>query len=393
MPELVYIEDVFLKFSNVAGFLVGKIQYQDFQPVESFAEKISKNEPLTQNQGNYVIKLLDKYKNISAEHGFDYRSDLDTMIWRTPFRVLDLSKRIYVSRDESNRAWVCVKFPYQMKKQFEEEILSKTQEYSFWDHDERVRKLDLYAYNLMHLYEFAQKNNFEIDDTFMMVLAEVEEIWQNADTVTPACEIDSSGLELVNAPADAMVYYEENRQSNLAYNLLLAKSMGYLLRSRPRDTVEKIAAAKENAFWIKDYSTFFSIYNQIKSPVCVILDRTSNTLQWLQHFVAEADNMLVTRDEIKVCFRANKDDKTGLNEWIKLAGVGGKVEDGKIFIFESKPAKWLFKDNIDVKLLVTNNIYPPTNNMTREWFASHPCVIYLGDTKPTEQKGRTIVEL
>jgi len=103
--------------------------------------------------------------------------------------------------------------------------------------------------------------------------------------------------------------------------------------------------------------------------------------------------MLVSRDEIKVCFREGKDGKFGINEWIKLAGVGGKVETGKILIFESKPAKWLFKDPHDVTLLVTNNIYPQTNVMTRDWFNSHPVVIYLGDTKPTEQRGYKIVEL
>ena len=53
----------------------------------------------------------------------------------------------------------------------------------------------------------------------------------------------------------------------------------------------------------------------------------------------------------------------------------------------------MFKDSIDVKMLVTNNIYPPTNTMTKDWFNSHPCVVYLGDTKPTEQRGQKIVEL
>jgi len=53
----------------------------------------------------------------------------------------------------------------------------------------------------------------------------------------------------------------------------------------------------------------------------------------------------------------------------------------------------LFKDLDDVTLLVTNNVFPPTNVMTRDWFNSHPCVIYLGDIKPSETKGQKIVEL
>jgi hypothetical protein len=123
------------------------------------------------------------------------------------------------------------------------------------------------------------------------------------------------------------------------------------------------------------------------------LDRTADALSWLQQFVADADLHNISRDDIKVCFRENKDSKSGLNDWIRLAGVGGKVESGKILIFESKPAKWLFKDVNDVKMLVTNNLYPPSYSMTRDFFNSHPCVIYLGDIKPSEQKGQKIVEL
>jgi len=109
--------------------------------------------------------------------------------------------------------------------------------------------------------------------------------------------------------------------------------------------------------------------------------------------VADADAQGVSRDEIKVCFRDSRLQDTGINEWIKLAGVGGKVESGRLLIFESRPAKWLFKDTSDVTLLVTNNVFPPTNVITRDWFNSHPCVIYLGDIKPSETKGQRIVEL
>jgi hypothetical protein len=146
-------------------------------------------------------------------------------------------------------------------------------------------------------------------------------------------------------------------------------------------------------FWLKSNEDFFNIAKLITGRICIVLDRTSNTLQWLQTFISDADRAGIFRDEIKVCFREDKTDTSGLNQWIKGAGVGGKVESGRILIFESKPAKWLFKDNKDVKLLVTNNIYPPTNTLTRDWFSSHPCVIYLGNIKPSEQKGQKIVEL
>ena len=131
----------------------------------------------------------------------------------------------------------------------------------------------------------------------------------------------------------------------------------------------------------------------VNSRLAVVIDRSSDTLSWLQSFVQAADEAGVHREEIKVCFRENKDSETGVNEWIKLAGVGGKIEGGRIYIFEHKPAKWLFKDKEDITIIATNNLYPHTNQVTKDWLDSHPCVIYLGDIKPSEQKGKKIVEL
>lgn len=389
------IEDIFSKFYLLVVSGKVPVQPQDYSPIVSFYTRIDEGTLLTKNQADYILRILDKYKNLSAGAGLDYKESLIDPLWKNSFRVLDLAKRIYVEKAADGKIEVCLKFPFQLKKEFDDEIsiMSTTHRANKWDPEDKIRRLDLYEYNLMALYDFANKHNFDIDDSFMSVLADVEEIWQHSEEIVPSCKIDGVGVYLTNATEDANTYYQENKTENVPTNLLLAKSMGYLLSASPRDTVEKIAASPENTFWIKDYSTFFSIYNQLKDRVCIILDRTSDTLGWLQNFVAEADKMMVSRDEIKVCFRDGKDSKSGINDWIKLAGVGGKVETGKILIFESKPAKWLFKDNQDVKLLVTNNIYPPTNGMAREWFHSHPCVIYLGDVKPTAQKGQKIVEL
>jgi hypothetical protein len=309
--------------------------------------------------------------------------------------VLDLSKKIYVELRE-NKLEICLKFPYQLKKQFEDEIdnSQSTHAHSFWDHEHKVRRLDFYRYNLISLYEFALKHNFEIDDTFMNALADVEEIWQNSDDIIPRSEITIYGVALKNTSEATQEWWSTHRASDPLKDLLLAKSMGFLYQDKPMNLVEKIASCPENAFWIKNYKDFFALTKLFSGKICVLLDRTTvYTLPWLQNFVAEADNNEINREEIKVCFRNTKELDNGINEWIQAAGVGGRVETGRILIFESKPAKWLFKSDIDVTMLVTNNIFPPTNNMTKDWFRSHPCVIYLGDTKPTETKGQKIVEL
>lgn len=395
MLSSVYAEDIFLRFYALVQSGQLHVQHQDFSPILSFHEKISNDSELTKNQANYILKILEKYKNVSASLGFDYTDVLPVAQWQRPFRVLDLTKRIYVENKEGSLE-ICLKFPYQLKKEFDDEInvnLPNSNRVSHWDQEDKVRRLKFYEYNLISLYEFANKHNFVIDDSFMSVLSDVEEIWQNSDDIIPCSEIINSKVELVNADAETKEWWTTARTESLNNDLLLAKSMGFPLKKNPVNLIEKIASSSENLFWIKNIQDFFNISTTINGRVCIILDRTSDTLKWLQEFLKAADQNCVSREEIKVCFRDTKDSKTGLNDWIKLAGVGGKVDTGKFLIFEAKPAKWLFKDNLDVKMLVTNNIYPPTSVITKDWFDAHPCVIYLGTAKPSTQRGRKIVEL
>ena len=389
-----FAEDIFVEFYNLVSQQKISIQGQDFSPISSFHEKIINGSELTKNQANFLIKLLEKYKTMSAMAGFDYRPQLENIKWRKGFRVLDLSKSIYVELRE-NKLEICLKFPYQLKKEFEDEIDNgqPSSLHNFWDHEHKVRRLDFYHYNLISLYEFACKHNFEIDDTFMIALGDVEEIWQNSECVSPRSTIGIYGVELKNSSQETKQWWDEHRHSSPVSDLLLAKSMGFVYQEKPTNLVEKIAASQENSFWIKSNQEFFQLAKSFSGKICVLLDRSSATLPWLQNFVVDAEKSGVDREEIKVCFRDNKESTTGLNDWIKIAGVGGKVETGRILIFESKPAKWLFKAGNDVTLVVTNNIFPPTNIMARDWFACHPCVIYLGDTRPTETKGQKIVEL
>jgi len=395
MVTSIFAEDLIEKFYEFVYSKQFVIQPQDQSPLESFYLKIINREQLTHNQANFALKLLEKYKASAATAGFYYSADPAVLNWRQPFRVLDLSKKIYVEKDKSGKPWVCLKFPYQLKKQFDAEIEGGVSHHdkSFWDPDLKVRMLSLYDFNLIHMYEFAVRHNFEIDESFMLAVGEVEEIWQNSEKILPYSRSYTTIVHLHNANDDAKQYWDSRVNGTYENRVLLAKSMGYVLDQTPNTMVERIAASPENSFWVKHNRDLFSIYKTITGKICIILDRTSNTLAWLQQFVVDADQAGVNRDEIKVCFRENKDSNSGVNDWIKTAGVGGKVETGRIFIFEYKPAKWLFKQSEDVTILVTNNLYPPTNQLTKDWFESHPCVIYLGDIKPSEQRGQRIVEL
>jgi hypothetical protein len=390
-----YIEDAFIKFYDLAMIDEWPMQVQDMTAAGSFYSVIVQGKELTQNQANFILKLMAKYQAVALRSSFDYRDLLKNPQWKHPFRILDLSKKIFVEKDTDGSVWVCAKFPYQLKKEFDTEFEDQNSPVykAPWDTERKLRKLYIYDVNLVQLYEFAQRHNFEIDDTFMIALSDVEEIWQNQDEILPSSALMANWVALSNNSKETQTWWNEHKTDRYESDLLLAKSMGYLYSGKSYTIAEKIAASPSNSFWIKTNFELFQLYKSINGKVAIVLDRTANTLEWLQSFINDAYTAGIPRSDIKVCFRENKDQNTGLNDWIKANEVGGKVEDGKILIFEFKPAKWLFKEQEHVTMLVSNNLYPSTNQITKDWFATHPLVVYLGDIKPSEQRGQKIVEL
>ena len=389
-----YVEDIFIEFYENSQAMSVPIQRQDSAACSSFYQHLIVGNQLTQNQANYILKLLNKYKNLSSLANFDYSQEIINPIWKNSFRSIDYSKKIFVEKTDDGNIFVCLKFPYQLKKEFEDEFEKNSdRKTSFWDHEEKIRKLNIYDFNLVQVYEFVKSHNFEIDDTFMIALGEVEEIWQNQDKILPKSTIVDGNVKLLNCSGEVSEWWNSNKTGILEDDLLLAKNMGYILDKNPENPIEKIASTLSNSFWIKDNKQFLNLINPISGKICIVLDRVGRSIEWMQKFAENVDECGIPRDQVKVCFRADKNEDQSFNQWIKDNKFGGKVDDGKILIFNYKPAKWLFKELNSVKMLVSNNLYPSTNNIARDWFNTHPCVLYLGDIKPSEAKGQKIVEL
>jgi len=395
MLESTFIEDVFIEFYDFANANCIVINQADQSACHSFATVIESGKHLTEAQGNYILKILEKHKKSMVMAGFDYRNILlSDLKWKNPFRVIDLSKKIYVEKNKDGKIFVCLKFPYQLKKEFETEIEKRGNFASEWDPEKKIRILDIYETNLIQLYEFALKHNFEIDETLLIALGEVEEIWQNSEEILPGCELTANWITLFNCTSEIDEWWKNRSTGNYNSDLLLAKSMGYTYTGKPLTVVEEIAVSDNNHFWIKDYKTFFNLTREVDGKVVYVIDRASSPVETTKEYITNLIENGVEKSQIRVCFRLEKnDDKTGFNQWVKDEGYGGSIDNAKFYIFNGKPAKWLFKDINSVKILVSNNVYPQTGPITRDWFDYHPCVIYLGNVKPTEVRNKKIVEL
>ena len=278
-----------------------------------------------------------------------------------------------------------------MKEVFDREFSTEKDHFrhSKWNQEKKLREVKFSEINVVALYEFLQRHHFDIDDSFLEAVESVEEIWANQEDFLPYSTIFENQLVLINSNEYADAYFEKNSNGNIYHDMLLAKSMQFPLNliSKSQELVQKIASSGNNVFWIDSNEKLFDVYKKIDGKICIVLDRASHKEQWLENFIKDSEKCQISRSDIRICFRESKESNSGLNQWIKDNGLGGPVEDGKIFIFEHKPSKWLFKDNIDVKIVVTNNLYINPNTYVNDWMTSHPCVIYLGEIKPTLPKG------
>lgn len=398
MPAVKYTEEVFSIFYIHAIQERSAIDLRDFSAIMNFQEIISQNLRLTENQARYIVKLLKKYQNVWQLSDVAIIDLIDNPKWRQEFRKIDLTKEVFIETDEENVPWICLRFPYTLKKEFEDTILQVNEGFfgnffdnQYWDRERKLRKLNLYNYNLIQIQDFVQKHNFVIDETFVEAINVVDDIWSCSQYITKRSKISQSRVELINADHETEEFFKKN-QKNLISDLLLAKSMGFLLDQIPTNAVETISATDENWFWYRNLKNLLEILKNIDGKIVFILDRVSDYQQWTKTFKNILDEVGIA-DQTKVCFRENNQENPDFNRWVADSGLGGRVNDGKFLIFLHRPNKWLFNHLNDVKVIVTNSIYPPTDQIAKHFLQSHPCVIFVGDVKPTDSKERKIVSL
>jgi hypothetical protein len=395
MTSPVYVEDIFLKFFDLACLDKIELLPYDWNICSSLKQQLTDQKQITANQGNFILKLLGKHAAISAEQGLDYEDQLQVPVWKNEFRVLDLEKRVFLEKTDSGIN-ICFKFPYSLKNLFDKEIDTDTTfGSSTWDNERKLRVCNFYNYNIIRVHEFCKKHGFHMDENFLDVVSQVEEIWDQHEEIDFRSKIEDNDVVLINAPEDTRNQWQEIKTGDVFKDSFSAKSMGYPVKYDhvPNTVFEKICSASEKLFWLKTYEDFFSVHQAAGGISVILLDRnTKDIVEYLKKLVSTADNF-VDRSDIKICFREEKSENSNLNNWIKSSGLGGKVDQGKILIFLHKPAKWLFAKSIDVKIIGTNSYTPHMEPISASWIQSHPCILYVDDVKPTSPRNKKIVNL
>ena len=140
-----------------------------------------------------------------------------------------------------------MKFPFALKEIFDNEIKNErsNSENNRWDQEKKLRMIEAYKHNIMHINEFVNYHNFDIDNTFLDLVSSVEEIWQQQDSITPYACIHGDKVMLVNAVDDAIKAFETKKTNIYEQDIFLAKTMGFVLNlEKPPTTLVESVSSK-----------------------------------------------------------------------------------------------------------------------------------------------------
>ena len=394
MSTVKYIEDLFLELgTHMKTGSVIALQ-EDYRIVHSFEDSIVLRKGFTKKQADYAIKLLKKYSNVFAD---DISEHINTPVWKLPFRIVDYTKRITIEKTETGQRVLHIKFPFSLKDIYQKEFAGKANKLpSHWDSELKVQVADLYSINIIQLYEFGKKHQFEFSEDFLEAVSITEEYWSQEQNHIPHSVL-TDNVTLINASASARDFFDNNKTGDVVKDLFLARTMGYPVTiQQPESTVETLLTSKETHFWIKDLASAISLIDNIDFwPVMIILDRSGDVIDWTHNLVAEYKKQNLSTSHIKVCFRFKNDNQKNkdFNSWVKDNNLGGEMKSGKVFICQHKPPKWMLDDKFDAKIIISNTLYPHTNSAATSIIQSHHTVLYVGNIRPSPYKEKKIVEL
>jgi len=397
MLSSVYTEDIFLEFYYLVDRNIISVEHRDVEPIESFYSTINSGKQLTRSQSNFIIRILSKYIHNIEDKIDGVKETIDNPKWKNSFREIDNTRSLSLHVDDNHIKYLLVKFPFAFKDTYAKEFTGGSRSLSTWDIDLKVQKIKLLDVNLVSFVDLARKYKFEIDSTVVDAVDTVEEYWNDQLDYIPYSVVEDRVVQLKNATESSITYFEKNKTGNIDQDLFLAKTLGYTAHNRePITFIDRIVTSDENKFWIKTTESLLTILKNInKWPVVIVLDRATDTIDWCSQFI---DTLTETGNQdikTKICFRYPNNETRGsaFNQWIKDSGFGADMKEGQIFICNHKLPKWMLKDEFDVKIIVSNGIFPSTNTTTESLMDSHHTVFFLGDIKPSEKRKKKIVEL
>lgn len=199
----------------------------DVKVLESMAQTVGQQQPLTERQGELLVKIVLKYERQLAGKSIDI-SPVRNPVWRIPLRQMDYSRSIAIENDI-----IVVRFP------FNAEMIDSIRDFGkssqgkvVWNRSQKIWELGLTEYNLSWIVAWGQLHNFEIDPAITDLMNRITETESTKYSIE-LC-LDEHGLNITNATDSLREYIVEKvggfDESNLLKLVDMSSVLGYTVK-------------------------------------------------------------------------------------------------------------------------------------------------------------------
>lgn len=244
--SMMTVDKLLIKLLTENAEEIQALSMRDVKVLNSLAKIISTSNFITENQARLLMKIL--HDNISrlSESRADVESALLVPTWSKPFRVIDKTKKFYLSNEEPQ---LVIEFAFSSAIRKTLNGMSKKISGFFQQHNGKQYRADLTEKNLVTLVNELTPLGFEIDEK-ITDFYEIIKSWQETevrDQFLLTNITHSNFQKQITADLGLDTAIDENiiNDRSIRYQYFLEKSP-----KNPENLTEKIASRTSSKVWI-----------------------------------------------------------------------------------------------------------------------------------------------
>lgn len=366
----------------------------DSQVVQSFVDQSCRGTGFTEKQANLAIRILKKHlSDLSVLLRTDVQPFIDEPVFRYPIRQINNQKRMFVTKDDRNVDIIQVEFPFNEAYVSEIRKQRGDTEIVQWDKDRRAWFFGISESNIQFLMNFANKENFVIDETLRNYKNQIEEITENIEKYVPMLTLEENSLKFKNVST----FVPELRSTDILGAIFEARKYGiltwdnnieeYLDRSHVNSLTMKFLSSDPGTHFVVN-SAECSI-NQLSEiikllgPTLVVIPGGSE-LEKLKFSVEFFKTLDYVPSEMSVMFRKpNLSDKI-FNDFVKNSELNNPIDEKTKVVFVSgKLPKPIIKSGLKFNSIL-NLGHDNVHYTLRDFLRKHENLIFYGE-KPKQR--------
>ena len=307
---MITVDKFLLQILNFPDSELRLIPSRDLKVMKSLAKIISSPNFITENQSKLLLKVLNENSSKLGESQADIFSLLNEPTWSKPFRLVDRTKKIYLTKDEPG---IIIEFAFSstLRKVITgvwKEISGLTQVNSG-----KIYRADLTEKNIVKIVDTFQSHGFDIDEKIEDFYKTIKS-WSNEETKNQFLLTN-----IVHTNFQKSITQDLGLTTEINENIIRDRSNRYHYfvenpEKTPENLTEKIAFRKSNRVWINKSETpldevLSSLVNLKRFPVLIVFDSNDHK-KCLAELTNLNDNLEKLRifDKVGIYFRLPNDE-------------------------------------------------------------------------------------